>query len=70
MLTVNFKIREKQLQSFYDICQSTNIDPSSKLRMMIDTEITFFLEQEKRRKCRNADGWVEVSTQHVIHSAY
>ncbi len=70
MLTVNFKNDEKQLQLFHDMCQSTNTDPSSKLRMMIDTEITLCLEQERRRRSRNIDGWVEIGVQHVIHSAY
>lgn len=70
MITVNLKIDEKQLQLFNDMCQSINTDPSSKLRMMIDTEITSFLEQERRRRSRNIDGWVEIGVQHVIHSAY
>ncbi len=70
MLTVNFKIDEKQLQLFHDMCQSTNTDPSSKLRMMIDTEITLFFEQERKRKSRKNDGWVDIGVQHVIHSAY
>ncbi len=70
MITVNLKIDEEQLQLFNDMCQSTNTDPSSKLRMMIDAEITLFLEQERRRKSRNIDGCVEISVQHVIHSAY
>jgi hypothetical protein len=70
MIIVSLKIDEKQLQLFNDMCQFTNTDPSSKLRMMIDTEITLFLEQERRRKSRNVDGWVEIGVQHVIHSAY
>ena len=70
MITVNLKIDEKQLQLFNDMCQSTNTDPSSKLRMMIDSEITLFLEEERKRKSRNKDGCIEIGVQHVIHSAY
>jgi hypothetical protein len=70
MITVNLKIDEKQLQLFYDMCKITNTDPNSKLRMMIETEITLFGEQERRRKSRNFDGCVEIGVQHVIHSAY
>lgn len=70
MITVNLKIDEKQLQLFNKMCQSTNTDPNSKLRMMIDTEIALYLEQERRRRSRNIDGWVEIGVQHVIHSAY
>lgn len=71
MITVNLKIEEKQLQLFNEMCQFTKTDPSSKIRMMIDTEITLFLEQERKRKSRNIDGWVDISVQqHVIHSAY
>jgi hypothetical protein len=71
MIIVSLKIDEKQLQLFNDMCQITKTDPSSKLRMMVDSEITLFQEQERRRKARNVDGWVDISVQQqVIHSAY
>ncbi len=70
MITVTFKIDEKQHQDFIDMCLQQNQNPSSRLRMIINNELSIFSEQERRRKSRNTDKKIVIGEQYSIPPAY
>ena len=69
MVNVELKIDKIKLDMFNEVCKLSGIEPSTKLRLMIDEEINSYWENHKKRESRN-DKVIEIGISFMIPPAY